>query len=356
MSLINQLKKEVKEKYPEVHSVNNKTFESLNFQFSRVTFGQVFGTFILLIIIVTFYTLFLNWEILKILNVNFEDNIKIFTTSIITLVSMNLFVTNLLFTHLKEERDEIQYIIDSRIHFKFITYLGFTIILCVLCLYFVSPSFENASIKANILILLFISFLYYISKLILLYTTVFNFLNKSKRTQIVKDELNTEFFKAFYQNFLKSEFKKSYLATITKYGFSSYYSFSLSTQDFETIGFTKKFNCFLHDINLSKLESYLKEIKDNNKKYAPLELNQEFEKNKVHNIFTFEAKQKLLLKKYFIFKKKSYLSYGIEKESLNRLLGKVAINTLNNKFHDLGENLKSLDDIYERYVKLDNHD
>lgn len=356
MSLIKQLKEEAKEKYPQIYLANNKLSELFNYRFSRLIFAEIFGVLIILIICVSLYTIYINFQFLQFLNINFEDNIKTFTTIIITLVSMNLFVTNVLFTHLRDERDEIQYIIDNRIHFKFITYLGFTIILCVICLYFISPSFENIYVKSNILILLFISFIYYIFRLIRLYDTVFNFLNKSKRIQIIKDELDSEFSRAFYNDFLKKEFKKRYLDLLTKYSFTKCFSFKTGSDNFKKLSFQEKNDVYLVDIDVFGLESHIKKIKDVDKKYLSLELNQKFEKNNIHCIFTFKDIQKSNLRKYFILKKKPLLNNTTDKENLIKLLNKVSNNTLNNKFQDLNENLKTLENIYIKYVKLESYD
>lgn len=354
MSLINQLRKELKERYPRIYSDNNSLLGKFNLKVSKSRFWNVLIIYIIFIVLVVLYTYYINWDIFQCLNINFDDNVKIFTTSIITLVSMNLFVTNLLFTHLKDERDDIQSIIDNRIYFKFITYLGFTIILSILSLYFISPSINNISVKSNVFTLIFFSFIFYIIKLISLYNTVFEFINKEKRIKIIKDELESEFSRAFYNYFIKKEFKKRYVDIMEKkHGFTQ---FSFFDERFEKNSFTKKTDTYLNDIHLNKLQLVLEKITATDKKYFSLELDQKFDKNKIHDVLAFNTEQNIKIHKYFIFKKNSYLNKTIERENLTKLLNKVNNNTLSNKFNELNENLINIGNIYEQYLNLDKHD
>ncbi|AYN00246.1 hypothetical protein [Chryseobacterium sp. 3008163] len=262
MSLIANIKSDAKQKFPLIYSANNNLVKTFLFRLYSFNFKMLFFVYCLIIIIIIFYTLFIDFGFLKILNINFEDAIKTFTTTVITLVSMNLFVTNLLLTHLKDERDDLQSIIDKRVNFKFITYLGFSIIISILILYFLSPSITNPEIKSNILIFIFSTFIIYIIFLISLYNNVFNFIHKSKRNEIIKSELELEFDRAFYNNFLKKEFKTRYIEFIQNSGFVRYNSFAPLNDNLVAIYKAGKNDRFLCDINTDKLKNMLVKIVD----------------------------------------------------------------------------------------------
>ena len=302
MSLIQEIKKDIKSKYPDVYKTNNDRLITVQSLMSKSSFRNILVLYLFCILLVILYSLFVNFKCFQILSINFEDNIKVFTTGVITLVSMNLFVTNLLFTHLKEERDEIQTVIDRRINFKFITYLGFSIIISILLLYFISPTINNNDIKTNILIFIFLSFLAYIFLLVNLYTLVFEFIHKSKRKDIVRKELEMEFMKAFYYNYLKINFNDRYTNFIQKQkGFAPHFYFG-EEKDLDSISFRAKEDKFLVDINLKKLETELTDIVDEEKKYLSLELNQKFPKEKSHDILLFSSKHSERILDSYVFK------------------------------------------------------
>ncbi|HAT4001769.1 TPA: hypothetical protein I9Y90_003319 [Elizabethkingia anophelis] len=282
---------------------------------------------------------------------NFEDNVKTFTTAIITLVSMNLFVTNLLLTHLKDERDDLQSIIDKRLNFKFITYLGFTIVINILVLYFISPTISNQELKSNVLIFIFSTFIIYIFFLITLYNKVFDFIHKLKRSEIIKSELEYEFLKAFYNNFLKKEFKSRYENLMEKkLGFSEYGFFN--DKELKAIYTPQKKDKYLKDINIKKLEKKLNRIEDMEKFYEPLELGQKLNKGQDYFFILFSQKyDKKLLDCYCLSSKSSLNEYS-DNENLDRLLKKINNNTLINKHAELKDNLKSLDEIYSKYTNI----
>lgn len=354
MSLKKLISKEIEVKFPKVFkSKNNKISIFRNWIFSK-NFWAILIFYNVLIFVIVLYSKYIDFEFLKILDIKFEDTVKTFTTGIITLVSMNLFVTNLLLTHLKDERDDIQSIIDRKVNFKFITYLGFTLIICVLSLYFFSPSITNENVKSNILIFIFSTFVCYILLLVILYNTVFNFIHKTKRTEIVKSELNLEFHKAFYIDYFKRRFKEEYRNLMeNKLNFQSYPTW----QEVEGINhYTHKIskNIFLKDISVDAISKLSKKITNTTKYYHILELERQYQKDSEIKLFSLSEKKNFKCNKIYSFSSKSSIHSEYSQEYLDKLLKKIDNNTLNNKFNELSTNLKNLEDIYNEYIELEN--
>lgn len=352
MSLKSKIKNDFKTKYPEIHKDNNNLFIKFQTIIFASNFWQLFCAYLFVISLITIYSLYINFEFLKILKVNFDDNVKTFTSGVITLVSMNLFVTNLLFTHLKDERDDIQNIIDERVNFKFITYLGFSIIICILCLYFFSNTIYKQDIKSNILIFIFYSFVFYIFLLIKLYNNVFKFINKEQRLKIIRKELMLEFSRAYYNNFIKNEFK------------SRYENFILKEQSFERFPFFTDANIthiyisknkvsFLNDINLDGLKKALDKINSEKKYFHNLNIDDEFPKKEEIKIYSFNNNINLKLSKYFSFAKNKRFEDKFEKQQLNKLLNKIDDNSTKNNSVALKSNLENLEEIYKKYIDLE---
>lgn len=354
MSLKKLITKEIENKFPKVYKSKNDKISNFYIWFYSKNFWSILLIYNALILIIALYSKYIDFEFLKILDIKFEDTVKTFTTGIITLVSMNLFVTNLLLTHLKDERDDIQSIIDRKVNFKFITYLGFTLIICVLCLYFFSPSITNVNVKSNILIFIFSSFVCYILLLIILYNTVFNFIHKTKRTEIVKSELNLEFYKAFYIDYFKRRFKEEYINLMEdKLNFQPYPIW----QEVEGINhYTHKSskNIYLKDISVNAVTKLSKEINNTKKYYHVLELGKQYQKDTEIKLFSFSKKKNLKYNKIYSFSKKAPLQSEYSQEYLDKLLKKINDNTLSNKYNELSTNLKNLEDIYEEYIELEN--
>lgn len=354
MSLVSSIKQEIETKFPKVYkSKNNKISNFYTWIFSK-NFWFILLIYNALILIITLYSKYIDFEFLKILDIKFEDTIKTFTTGIITLVSMNLFVTNLLLTHLKDERDDIQSIIDRKVNFKFITYLGFTLIICVLCLYFFSPSISNENIKSNILIFIFSSFACYIFLLVFLYNTVFNFIHKIKRTEIVKSELNLEFYKAFYSDYFKRRFKEEYKNLMEdKLNFQSYPIWQ-EVEGMNHYTYKSSKEIYLKDISVDAISNLSKEIRNIEKYYHALELGRLYQKDTEIKLFSLSEKKNLKCNKIYSFSTKPPFQSEYSQEYLDKLLKKINDNTLTNKYNELSTNLKNLEDIYTEYIELEN--
>lgn len=354
MSLFQDIENDLKKKYPQIYNDTNKPFQRVIRTILNASFWQVFVSYILFIILSILYTKFLDFQFLKVLNINFIDNVKTFTTGIITLVSINLFVTNLLFTHLKDERDDIQPIIDEQVNFKFITYLGFTIIVCILLLYFLSPTIQNNNIKSNILVFIFCSFLLYIFQLIFLYNKVFTFIHRNKRKEIIEEALALEFAKAFHNDYLKNEFKERYQNEMeSNLGFVSYSPFSADFKsDVKYISIEKKSAVYLKDINLNGLKKNLKKNNSKEKFFSILELDQRFSPKNSHLLLLLTDLPKKRAINYFSFSKKQRLLENYNQTQLNNLLQKVENNTVKNNYFELTDNLDDLERVYELYLEL----
>ena len=354
MSLLKDIEDDLQKKYPQISNTSNTFIQRINRAISNANFWQVFITFIILIFLSILYSHFLNFEFLKVLKINFIDNAKIFTTGIITLVSINLFVTNFLFTHLKEERDDLQSIIDEKVNFKFITYLGFTLIVCILLLYFLAPTVQNEDIKSNILIIIFFSFLFYIFQLIFLYNKVFSFIHKGKRKKIIEDALDREFANAFKNNYLKNEFKKRYQNEMeNNLEFSRYSSINPEFEsDVKYLSIEKKKTVYLKDIKLKNLKYHLKDNNSKEKLFSVLELDQRFSKEKPHTLLVLTNPPNKKVLNYFSFSSKQNILRNYSQTQLNNLIQKVETNTVKNNYFELTNNLDDLERVYDLYLDL----
>ncbi|WP_298248321.1 hypothetical protein [uncultured Christiangramia sp.] len=351
MSIKKETEKELKAKLSKDYSKLKKS-NNQNFKLYNLNFGKIFVYFLIGILLVTIYTFYIDFQFLKFFEVDFKENVKTFTTGIITLVSMNLFVTNLLFTHLREDRDDIQSIIDRRVNFKFLTYFGFSIIFWILLLYFLSPSFHNNNVSSNILIFIFANFLFYIIQLVKLYDVVFNFIHKEKRLKIIKNELEIEFFNAYYRNTFKDSFNSKYLEFLKKNDFLKYIKWN-SPEDLFHFTHESKNPVYLRDINVKELDNKMKKINDKRRFYHPVEFDQEFPADQVINSLSFSNKNNLKLNKYYSFSNKPYFDNDYQLEHLERLLNKVSDNTVSNDSSNLNYNLKNMEMLYEQYLDLE---
>jgi hypothetical protein len=354
MSLISLINNELKTKFPQVYKAKNDRLSSFFTWVYSQNFKKILLSYFALILSVSTYTAFIDFDFLKIIEINFIDSVKTFTTGLITLVSMNLFVTNLLLTHLKEHREEIQSILDKKVNFKFITYFGFTLIISVLTLYFLNQNIQNENIKCNILILMFFSFISYILMLISLYNNVFNFINKNTRDEIIKSELKREFNIAFYKNYFKRRFNEEYINLMeNKLNFKRYSTWN-DIEGLNHYELTLTKNQYLKDINIKKISRIHKKTNTSEKYYHFLELGKLYQKNTTNKLFSLPAKENFKYKKAYIFSTENTLKDEFNQENLDILLKKVNDNTLSNRYNDLSSNLKNLEEIYNEYIELEN--
>ncbi|MBA6154274.1 hypothetical protein [Gelidibacter maritimus] len=354
MSLYKEIRKDLKKEFPKIHSDNNRTYHKIIQNIFNAGFWKILVSYSILISVVVFYSKYIDFDFLKILEINFSDNVKTFTTGIITLVSINLFVTNFLFTHLKDERDDMQPIIDERVNFKFITYLGFTIIICILFLYFLAPSINEQNIKSNILIFLFLSFILYIFQLIFLYKKVFNFIHKTKRKKIIEETLMSEFSQAFYSDYLKREFKKRYRNLMIEIlGFKYYNPFIQKLEDkHQHFSIQNDKTKYLKDINSKRLLKKLQKNKSEKNFFIDLDLDQKFEANNSHSLLILENLPLKKVSRYFTFSTKKRFLEKYDQNQLDNLLQKTNKNTLSNNYIDLEENLNDLERMFDKYLEL----
>lgn len=352
MSILSEVKKEIKSEYPDLQKKYNSFSNKLNNFISKLSFKEIVLIFLIAIFVVCIYTYF-GLNFLNILEIDFNDTIKILTPSVITLVSMNLFVTNLLLTHLKDERDDLEKIINKKVHFKFVTYFGFTIIFFLLFLVFTFKTIENY--KTNILIFLFYTFIIFIVLLINLYKIVFEFINKSTRKDIISNELKIEFEKILYEKKIKKEFKKKYNDFFQSNNFTltTTYLFGLDDKLADNNNITINFNTakYFRDLKSDKLKKHLKEINKKNNYYTSFELD---EKIPINNQFlllsTSEKNSKLL--NCFVYSNKPMFEENLEADVLNILLKKIDYNVKNNKLEDLQEDLSNVNAIFENFLNI----
>lgn len=354
MSLKKKINKEFETKYPFVYkSVKSNYFHFFNDLWIQ-SFKTVLVAHVIVIILIIIYSNIFDFRALKILEVNYEGTISTLTSGIITLVSINLFVTNLLLTHLNEERDNIQSIIDKRVNFKFVTYLGFALIVCILFLYFFSSNIIIGNAKGNILIFIFYVFIGYIFLLVSLYNKVFNFIHKTKREEIVKKELHQEFYNAFYLNYLNSSFKKEYKMLFEDTLQLEPYSIFKDYKGLQIITKTFSKNSYLVDINKKIIDKIAKRKPEGERIYNKLETDRQYPKGAEINFFYFKNKPKVKFEKIYKFKSKPLIKTKYSQEHLNNLLRKINDNTQENKHDQLSVNLRNLKDIYSEYIELEN--
>nr|WP_294924494.1 hypothetical protein [uncultured Flavobacterium sp.] len=352
MSILSETKKEIKSEFPELHKTYNDKTNKINRIVSNLSFKQILLIFFSCILVASFYTYF-NLKFLNVLEIDFNDTIKILTPSVITLVSMNLFVTNLLLTHLKDDRDDLEKIINKKVHFKFITYFGFAIVFYLLVLIFTFKIIENY--KTNILILLFYSFLIFIFLLINLYRIVFEFINKSTRKNIISKELKVEFEKILYTKKLKKEFKIKYhnFFKINDFTLINSYLFGLDSQLKDENNVTINFNKvkYFRDIKSTELLKHFSKNKGTDNYYTSFELD---EKTPTNNdlLLISTIKKNKKLSNYFIYKDKPMFEESVETDILNILLKKIDYNVSNNKVEDLKEDLSNINSVFEKFLNI----
>jgi hypothetical protein len=348
--ILSETTKEIKRDYPNLHNSYHNTYSTILTRITNLSFFKIVIVFFCLICLVVFYTSS-NITFLNILEIDFNDTIKVLTTSVITLVSMNLFVTNLLLTHLKDERDDLEKIINRKVRFKFVTYFGFSIIVYLLILNFTFKNIEEY--KTNILIFLFYCFLCFIFLLINLYKIVFEFINKSSRKKILYFELNSEFDKILYVNKIKKEFKKKYIQFFTSLDFKettpTFFSFDQNLVD--KINVTTRFEKvnFFRDLNDKRLKKIAQKLSNTDNYFASLQLNDKFQ---IGNDFLLvslnEDSEKI--KNCFIFKQDPLFSDNLEPEVLNILLKKMENNIKNDRVEELREDLSNINSVFEKFL------
>jgi hypothetical protein len=353
MSVNKQIKDEIKIKFPEVNRAVNNWGSKLKEILIRRSFPETLTMYLALITCVILYTAYIDLDFLKILNINFDDSIKTITTCTITLVSMNLFVTNLLLTHLKEEREDLESIIDRKINFKFITYLGFTIIICILFLYFISPTITHENIKCNLLIFIFCSFLCYILALVFLYNSVFKFINKLERSEIINSERKLELYRAFHLYFFRKRFREIYDELMeNELKFKQYESWT-SVKGVKTYSLKIKNKVLLKDIKINKLKSFSESIPNDEKYYHPVKYGRPYKKDIELALFSLPEMKGYDYKKVYSFTKNVKTQSTDNRQHLDRLLGKISNNTANNKYRDLELNLNDLSKIFKAYIEIE---
>ena len=350
MSILSETKKGIKSEFPDLHRNYYDKTNKINRIISNLSFNQILLIFLSSIILVTLYTYF-NLKFLDILEIDFNDTIKILTPSVITLVSMNLFVTNLLLTHLKDDRDDLEKIINKKVHFKFITYFGFAIVLYLLVLIFTFKIIENY--KANILIFLFCSFIIFIFLLINLYRIVFEFINKSTRKSIISKELKIEFEKILYVKKVKKEFKIKYnnFFKLNEFTLTTSYLYGLDEQLMDKNNITVNFDKlqYFRDLKSSKLLQHLVKLKDKNNFYTNIDLDEKMPTNNDLLLISINEKNEKL-SNYFIYKDKPIFDESFEIDILNILLKKIDYNVNNNKLEALKEDLSNINSVFEKFL------
>ena len=161
-----------------------------------------------------------------------------------------------------------------------------------------------------------------------------------------------EFSRAYYNNFIKNEFK------------SRYESFILKEQSFERFPFFPDANIthvsisknkisFLNDIKIDGLKKALSKINAEKKYFHSLNIDDEFPKKTGIKIYSFNGNMNIKLSKYFSFTKNKRFEDKFEKQQLNRLLNKIDDNSIKNNSSDLKSNLENLEEIYKKYIELE---
>lgn len=350
MSLLKKSKNEIKNNQPELYKVNNNTFSKIKDKIFDTGFYSILLSFFLAFGLIFLYSYYINFDLLKILNVDFHNSINLLLTSIITLVSINLLVTNFLFTYLKGSLENIQTIVEKKVSFKFSTYYGFSIIISTLLLFFFSNIVANEYVKSNMLMFIFISFIIYILLIVKIYDSVFSFINNDKRREIIKSELIGELNRNLYESLLRTLFNKKQTDFFeNKLQFKKINSFE-TISEYDTITYLPNTNRYLVDLKTEKLAKKLDSSPDESGYYYHIKLGQEFQNQIETKLLSFSSEQKLKVEKYYILKKEPSVIPNDTKH-LQRVLSSLNKSVQSSNIENLETNLKDLGDIYEIYLK-----
>lgn len=161
-----------------------------------------------------------------------------------------------------------------------------------------------------------------------------------------------EFSRAYYNNFIKNEFKSRYEKFILKE--QSFERFPFFTDaNITHIYISKNKVSFLNDINLDGLKKALDKVNSEKKYFHELNIDDKFPKKEEIKIYSFNNNINLKLSKYFSFAKNKRFEDKFEKQQLNKLLNKIDDNSTKNNSVALKSNLENLEEIYKKYIDLE---
>lgn len=355
MRLLKKSKKEIREHYPKLYSRARLSYFTRIIRYFRTcNFKIILTSYILTLISILLYSKFLNFEFLQIIKLDYKNIIAVITTSIITLVSINLLVTNFLFTFLKDEIDDLQSIIDKTIHYKFPTYLGFSIIISVLILFFIGGSIGNDTATTNILIFIFYTFILYIFIIVNLYNRVFDFLNRNKRSELLKKEIFKEFYFSFYIFKLKQLFYSNYKKFYGQLEIEEELNHFFPTKQHKHfVVFETTKDLYLRDVKLNALSRELKNYESEKIRFYSLNFDQQFKNTHTSKIISSEdVIDERKIRSAFILSRKR----NIQEPTIEELatLEMYIENSIDKKdFEKLEQNLNVLEEVYKTYLDIE---
>ncbi|KFF05419.1 hypothetical protein [Flavobacterium reichenbachii] len=359
-SIIYEVKRKLKEENKELYNSHNSCkFRLLNLRqiILRFSFWAIFSILISALIFVIIYSNKKFNLIIDFIIIDFKELLKLLTSSAITLVSMNLFVTNLLLTHLKEERDDLEKFINKKLPFRFITYFGFSIIIFLLLLNLFYNHLESS--KNNILIFLAYSFFIFIGLLIYLYDKVFKFITKGQRKLLISTELKNEFDLNLYTEKFKNIFLESYIRFFENLNFTqtskNLSSFNSNLIDNVHITFMTNENHYFRDLKYKSLSSLIEKVDLESHFYSVQNLDAKIVNDSEVLLLSYKTNDKKIskesLKSKFIFSKKEFLGVRQRDEVLTIVLEKLEKNIKSGKAEDVGSDLENFKSILEQFYR-----
>ncbi|MHC0441462.1 hypothetical protein [Flavobacterium sp. 3-210] len=361
-SIISEVRKKLKKENKDLYFAHNGyqfTLSNITQIILKSSFWNIFLIMIAIILVIIIYSnkkfdLFFDFLV-----IDFKELLKVLTSTVITLVSMNLFVTNLLLTHLKEERDDLEKFINKKIPFRFITYFGFSIILLLLFLNLFYGHLECS--KNNILIFLAYSFFIFIGALIYLYDKVFKFITKSQRKILIFNELKREFNLNLYRSKFKKVFSENYNEFFANLNFKVVSkNLPLFNDDLAgNINILVKSNHekYFKDLKYKSLKLLIEKIEPINQFYSTHDLDDKILNQDEILLLSFQTSNEKvnenLLRSKFVYSKENFFDENETNDILETVLEKFDKNIKSGKLEDLTSDLKNfeniLNDFYKKY-------
>jgi hypothetical protein len=313
MGIYKQLNQSIAKENPVVFSrVTQNTFAKIDLWLAKLPFYKLFFLLGLLCIIVGLINnLIPNLGLLAIIKFVFADALRILTSSAVTIVSITLVVTNLLFTHLKDERDSLEQLILAKVKIKYVTFVGFSIIICLLVLNFITES-TSMMIKQNILLTIFYCFLYYLWQLVVMYNQIMNLIIKSSRNAILISEQKDELSSVIYQDLFQNKFNDIFDKLFTSNQFSNIiFNQEPSSTSLSVVNSNHK-QPFLVDIDVTTFSKILKST-NHEIGFGLFKLNQVYDKQQPLLILPNDLLHNQLTK-CFVFNKNPIKSLATNKQ------------------------------------------
>lgn len=344
MTLLKQIRIQIDNDIPDL--VTKKIWwDNLTEPITKLNFKQLIILFLIPISIIFIYN-YVDSNFLGFVEFNYDDVLKILTSSAITFVTLNLTITNLLLTHLKDDRDHFEHIIQKKVKYKFITYLGFSIIFYLVLLNIWGESIPQT--KHDILLFLGYSFIYFILLIINLYNNVFTFILSNDRKKILNEELIKEIKIKLYTQKVKKDFNNSLDLFFEKKMFTKSSRFLIfEDQNHNKVHINFKSTKYLTDFKIDKAEKTLK--RRANQKVYSYNIDSVFEMDNDY-LFASSNEDISTIKELYIFKNKP--NFKLTDDQIFKLfIKRLNKNIESGNIESLNDDFENINEIIELYIK-----